>query len=271
MTATPRPATTILLLRDADTASNMEVFMLQRHRRSGFLPNAWVFPGGRVDPGDALTERVLGGKQALELLALPEPQGRAMLIAGIRETFEESGIWLGSNPPPSHTRDPLNRGEIPFADLLSAHDSRLDLDQVLPWAWWVTPRAEPKRYDTRFLIARTDQDGLHDDTETTASRWICPAEALELGQDGFPMAPPTWWSLAELLSFGSVDAVFAGAPHRDTRPIEPVMRFDDSGMELVLPGHADHEEPAFEGLPHTIRSVERRWVGLRDGVITVGG
>ena len=66
-----RPATTVLLCRDG--AEGLEVFMVQRHRRSGFLPNAWVFPGGRVDDSDRLhgNPRLSGGARLLQQLNLP--------------------------------------------------------------------------------------------------------------------------------------------------------------------------------------------------------
>ena len=268
MTNAARPATTLLLLRPADSPSGMEVFMLQRHRRSGFLPNAWVFPGGRVDPGDAVAHpAVLGGEAAVARLQQPADVARATLIAGVRETWEEAGIWLGERPPPVGTRHPLQRGEVSFAEVLDAHGSRVDLDQVQPWSWWVTPRAEPRRYDTRFLVARGGRGGVHDDIETTASRWICPAEAVALGQEGFPLAPPTWWSLIELARYGDLEAVFAAAPSRPVRPIEPVMRFFEHGMELLLPGHPDHPEADLLELPHLVKAEGRRWYGYRDGVL----
>ncbi|MCB9672302.1 MAG: NUDIX hydrolase [Alphaproteobacteria bacterium] len=277
MNAPTHPATTILLLRPASTASGMEVFMVQRHRRSGFLPSAWVFPGGRVDPQDALPAHpaIRGGDAAMQALAQDPEVARATLLAGVRETWEEAGIWLGDPEPPESTRGPLHRGELGFAELLEQHGARVDLDRVVPWSWWITPRAEPRRYDTRFLVARAAGGGRHDDVETTDSRWICPSEAVELGQEGFPTAPPTWWSLVELATLGAsavegaVDAVFAAAPTRPVRAIEPMMLFSDVGMRLVLPGNPAHPEPAIEGLPHEVRMVDRRWRGFEGGTITV--
>jgi len=264
----PRPATTILLLRPADTPSGMEVFMLQRHRRSGFLPNAWVFPGGRVDASDRLRghARVRGGEHSVARMGLSPDEATGYLIAGVRETFEESGIWLGTGELPWDQRAPLNAGEVQLGDLLDAHDSVIDLDRVQLWSWWITPRAEPKRYDTRFLLARADAEGRHDDTETVDSRWVCPRWAVDHASlDVFPTAPPTWWSLMELLDYADVDAVFAAADTRPHRPIEPVMNFAEDGLQLLLPGHPDHPEPAFPGLPHEVRFEEQRWVAVRDG------
>lgn len=242
--------------------------MVRRHRRSGFLPSAWVFPGGRVDPGDAVVDhpRIQGGRRAIQQMDLPEDAGRATLIAGVRETWEEAGIWLGDTPPPEDTRFALHRGDIGLPEVLEAHDTALDLDHVHPWSWWVTPKAEPRRYDTRFLIARASGGGRHDDIETTDSRWICPAEAVRAGQEGFPAAPPTWWSLLELSRFGSVGDVFDTAPTRPNRPIEPIMRFSEAGIQLLLPGHPEHPEDELLDLPHEVRAVQRHWKGFRHGV-----
>src|SRR3954449_551417 len=93
---TPRPASTILLLRDSDSAgvngkSEIEVFMMVRHYEIDFNSGALVFPGGSVDQGDqeviARPELYSGG-EGLDADAL------SFRIAAIRETFEESGILL---------------------------------------------------------------------------------------------------------------------------------------------------------------------------------
>src|SRR5882724_228932 len=85
----PRPASTILLLRDS--AGEIEVFMMVRHYEIDFNSGALVFPGGSVDKGDqeiiARPELYSGG-QGLDAAAL------SFRNAAIRETFEESGILL---------------------------------------------------------------------------------------------------------------------------------------------------------------------------------
>src|SRR5204862_5152107 len=95
---TPRPASTILLLRDAVGTDEIEVFMMVRHYEIDFNSGALVFPGGSVDKGDqeiiARPEFYSGG-EGLDAAAL------SFRVAAIRETFEESGILLarakGSN------------------------------------------------------------------------------------------------------------------------------------------------------------------------------
>src|SRR3978361_153623 len=88
----PRPASTVLLLRDSAATSNeIEVFMMVRHYEIDFNSGALVFPGGSVDKSDqeiiARPELYSGG-EGLDASAL------SFRIAAIRETFEESGILL---------------------------------------------------------------------------------------------------------------------------------------------------------------------------------
>lgn len=234
----PRRAATVLLLRPG--ADGVEVFMVQRHRRSGFLPNAWVFPGGRVEdadlavgPGDVEGDLVIPGLSADE--------SRGYGVAAVRETREESGIALGAARP--------------------------DLSRLRAWAWWVTPAAEPKRFDTRFLVARSaGEEGVHDGAETVDSRWVAARAVIDLPIAEFPLAPPTWWTLRELADLGTVDAVWSASAARPARPVQPVMEFTDAGMELLLPGHARHPDGAVPGFPDHIGWDGARWVASRAGV-----
>src|SRR5437588_7583246 len=91
-TVAPRPASTILLLRDsAATSGEIEVFMMVRHYEIDFNSGALVFPGGSVDQGDQeiiARPGLYSGGEGLDASAL------SFRIAAIRETFEESGILL---------------------------------------------------------------------------------------------------------------------------------------------------------------------------------
>lgn len=256
-----RPAATVIVLRDG--AEALEVFMVQRHRKSGFMPSAWVFPGGRVDDGDAVSghERVRGGQTAVAKMGLPPERGVAFLVAALRETFEEAGVFLGSGNLPQGVRGALQSGELGLMALLEEYDARIDLDLLAPWSWWITPEQEPRRYDTRFLIARAvDGPARHDEHETVDSDWIVPKHAIEQADAAsFPLAPPTWWTLRELAAFDSVDEVFAAVPSRPSRPIQPILHFGVGGLELVLPGHAEHPDPAIEGLPTRIGFDQGKW------------
>ena len=261
-----RPATTVLLLRPA--SEGFELFMVQRHRRSGFLPNAWVFPGGRVDAGDALIDhpRVGGGENLLNQLGVSREEAAAFAIAGVRETFEEAGIWLGTGDLPWNLREPLGRGKADLAAVLDEHDATIDLDRLLPWSWWVTPSIEPKRYDTRFLVANAEGlDGLHDDREVVNSGWFAPRDVMHRASHGeFPMAPPTWWTLFELSRHDTLDQVLQASLGRPRTPIQPVLEFDEDGIHLTLPGHPDHPEGPIPDMPTSVEFEGGNWVAYVD-------
>ena len=113
-------------------------------------------------------------------------------MAAIRETFEETGIWLGDGIMLEASREALMSSTASFRDVLATAEACLNLDCLYPWSWWVTPKIEPRRYDTRFFIAFTDavHQGLHDSREAVNHKWVTPEDALSLAEQGqFPLAP----------------------------------------------------------------------------------
>src|SRR3954465_2668742 len=106
---TPRPASTILLLRDAVGTDEIEVFMMVRHYEIDFNSGALVFPGGSVDKGDqeiiARAELYTGGEGI-------DASASSFRIAAIRETFEESGILLARPRGSDALIDAKRAGEI---------------------------------------------------------------------------------------------------------------------------------------------------------------
>src|SRR4051794_17042595 len=159
----PRPASTILLLRDAAAGNEIEVFMMVRHYEIDFNSGALVFPGGSVDKGDqeiiARPELYSGG-EGLDASSL------SFRIAAIRETFEESGILL-ARPRGSNSlvkarraaeieavhRAALCEGKTTFLNVITEHEMLLALDELVPYAHWITPEGMPKRFDTWFFLA----------------------------------------------------------------------------------------------------------------------
>lgn len=265
MPAEPRAACTIILCHPRD--DGFAVFMVQRHRKSGFLPSAWVFPGGRVDDADALHghPRISGGEAASAQMGLSHADGVATLVAGVRETFEEAGVWLGQGKLPQMARDALNAHTADLVDVLEAHDASVDLDRLGVWSWWVTPEIEPRRYDTRFLVAVVDvANGRHDDHETVDSAWLRPSDVLaDCSLSRFPMAPPTWWTLKELAAHADAAAVLDAAESRQQRPIvpiKPIIEYSE-GFNLYLPGHEKHPDPRIDGMPVRVSVDEQmNWV-----------
>src|SRR6201991_2855905 len=218
----PRPASTILLLRDDAARKEIEVFMMVRHYEIDFNSGALVFPGGSVDKGDneiiADPSLYSGGEgmQADEL---------SFRIAAIRETFEESGILLArpkgskalvdakraSEIEAAHRAD-LCEGKITFLKVLTDNGMLLALDELVPYAHWITPEGMPKRFDTWFFLAAAppDQLGAHDGKESTDSIWVSPREALAGGESGrFKLPFPTTRNLIKLGKQASVKEALA--------------------------------------------------------------
>jgi 8-oxo-dGTP pyrophosphatase MutT (NUDIX family) len=256
----PKDAATLLLLRDG--SEGPEVFCVERNKASRFMGGALVFPGGKVDAQDAsetYLPHVRGLPALREAFAESESHLRAIAIAALRESLEEAALLPVSRESgaPEHARLLSVRGELAadataFAALLEREKWVLDLASLRPFARWVTPVAEARRYDTRFFVCRAPegQPGAHDDGETTASFWATPARVLERFVNGeVRLAPPTHRSLELLLGASSVDAIFALADACTLQPICPVLvqqavREDEPDgaktMALVLPGDPAH-------------------------------
>ncbi len=247
-----KPAATVIIIRDQP--SGPEVLMLKRSGRSGFFPNAWVFPGGRVDPGDDILET---RGEAYGLSAAD----RAFGVASIRETFEESGVWLGDGKPRDGFRDALNKRQTTLAE---ATQLTADLGRLALWSWWVTPEVEPKRYDTRFfltLLTEVEASNVQcDEVETVEHRWIRPSVAVAEAEAGtFFLAPPTYLTLCELTDFTSGTKAMQSAAKRTVHPIIPKLDMKDGQWTVVLPGDPTYPaEHPVEG-PTKVEFREGRW------------
>lgn len=224
MAAELREAATVLCLRDG--AAGVEVWLMERARSVGFMPSAWVFPGGRVDAADA-DAPVLGG----DFARVP----RAFWAAAARELAEESGVVLRS-------------GEA------------WDVRGFGVWARWITPEVEPRRYDTWFFVARLPEgaEARADGQEAARGGWFRPADAIAQAQAGaLPVAPPTLRTLQELEPYGTVAAVLAA--DRRTPPILPKWVQSDAGTFILLPGDPEHPSPDRVEPPYRYEFTLGRW------------
>ncbi len=213
----PRPAATLVLLREAPAGS--EVFMLQRTRGAVFLGGAYVFPGGALDKADAdarIARRLIGltDVQASARLGI-ESGGLAYWVAAVRECFEEAGILLAldENERPveqsrvaalEHLRAPMNAGELSFAEFLERERLLVPARDIAYFGHWITAPGRPRRFDTRFFLALAPQGqaGSHDNSETIHNAWVQPAEALERERRGeMELVFATKHTLAELMRF----------------------------------------------------------------------
>ncbi|MFA7263346.1 MAG: NUDIX hydrolase [Caulobacter sp.] len=205
----PRHAATLIIVRR--DARKPRLLMGRRGGGHAFMPDKWVFPGGRVDRGDftapsandlrpdVATRLALTARHASPLLP------RALALAAIRETFEEAGLLLAREAPPrpgvGGWREFLEAGALP--DLAA-------LDFV---ARAITPPYRPRRFDARFFMAEAEAllslERRPDCGELDAIEWVDLDEALALDLPNI-----TRFVVAE------VAERLAGA----TRPV-PFMRF----------------------------------------------
>jgi 8-oxo-dGTP pyrophosphatase MutT (NUDIX family) len=260
--AKARPASTILLLRDSagpDGNGEIEVFMMVRHYEIDFNSGALVFPGGAVDAGDhdiAGKPELYAGGEALNAEAL------GFRIAAIRETFEESGILLAK--PLGSTalvdakraaeieatnRAALCEGKTTFLKILTDSGMLLALDELVPYAHWITPEGMPKRFDTWFFLAAAppEQAGAHDGKESTDSIWVSPREALAGGESGrFKLPFPTTRNLIKLGKHRTVQAALDAARGKPVVTVMPVMTKDNGGRQLRIPADAGYDGVVFE-------------------------
>ena len=239
-----RDAATVALLRDGDRGP--EAYLLRRVRGMAFAAGMTVFPGGGVDPRDADTAVGWVGPPAAAWAApfdADEPLARALVCAAVRETFEESGVLLAGTGPDDVLADvstddweaervALEAREQSLSQLLERRGLVLRSDLLRPLAHWITPEAEPKRFDTRFFLAELPAGQVCRDvgSEAQSRLWVRPADALARQ---LPMMPPTASALAEVAD--APDVATALAAPRVLTPVMPVFALDDGGVVLRVP------------------------------------
>jgi 8-oxo-dGTP pyrophosphatase MutT (NUDIX family) len=234
-----------MILRDREEAgSGVDVFMLRRSASMEFAPRMMVFPGGGVDPRDADPGLPWAGPSPADwgrLLIADEATARELVVAAVREVFEECGVLLAgpdvgsvvgdvSGPAWQAERAALLSRELSLAQLLIGRGLVLRSDLLRARAHWITPEFEPKRYDTRFFAALLPQGQIADDQTSEADHadWADPVRLLEDYASGVAlMLPPTVVCVEQAAAAGSV-AEFLSA-EVGMAPIMPVpVQVDDA-------------------------------------------
>ena len=181
----PKDAATLIVIDRAGSAP--KVLMGRRHPGHRFMPGKFVFPGGRIEAGDRSMPAAgaLNARAEAALLARvtrPSAQrARALALAAIRETFEETGLLLGTKE--HGAPDPVPPG--PW-ESFREHGVFPDLEALQLVARAITPPRRPKRFDTRFFAI--DRDFVADevpglvgpDSELIELAWVTLAEARKL-------------------------------------------------------------------------------------------
>jgi 8-oxo-dGTP pyrophosphatase MutT (NUDIX family) len=225
----PLPAATLLLLRDG--AEGLEVLMLERHR-DVFFSSALVFPGGRLDPADG-----------------PRGDDASFRVAAIRETYEEAGVLLARGKGEGALLRAADVAALEgrnFAALVAGGELALASDLLVPFAHWITPARSPKRYDTRFFLARAPegQSGAADGREAVEILWLTPRAALAEADTGRRrLVFATRLNLMRLAASPTVEAALAAASASAHRiaTICPEMYDTPTGTRIRIPEGLGYE------------------------------
>ena len=223
--APARPASTVVVLRESATSGPFEILMMRRNDKVAFMAGSYVFPGGRVDHSDWPTRG-----SHLPPAVFPDldaEQEAAYRMAAVRELREEASVFM-------------------------------TIDDLHPYAHWVTPEIEIRRFDTRFFIARMppNQTAKHDDGEMTALEWLTPADAIaRFNRKELLLPPPTYTTIRQLAPIGSIDEVLAWLRTRSIVRVMPGFFKDGEDVTLTLPG-----DPSFPTIPGWDVPEETRFV-----------
>jgi 8-oxo-dGTP pyrophosphatase MutT (NUDIX family) len=265
----PRAAATLFVVRDSPEGGGLELFFVRRHARSAFLGGAVVFPGGKLDELDrelARTGVTTGPHGRASRFADDPEHGLALAVCACRESLEEAAILPTRPALGADATEALQlaaRGGEGLGALLGRlpGGTVLDTAALVPFAHWITPAVEARRYDARFFMTSLPfgQRGRHDTHETVSGVWSSPARMLAAfhGSSDLFLAPPTLRALELLQAAPDAEAALRLCAEQSLAPICPELVSTDPPM-LAIPG-----DPL-----HTV--AERRVAGptrfvLRDG------
>jgi 8-oxo-dGTP pyrophosphatase MutT (NUDIX family) len=264
-----------MLIRDG--RRGLEVFTLRRVAGMAFAGGMTAFPGGAVDPSDddpTVPWHGPGPVWWARQWGIGVAAARCQVVAAVRELFEETAILLAAPTPAatgsgSRSCDPADRRadrdaereadrlalvthRRSLAEVLRGTNQRLRADLLRPWARWITPPGQSRRYDTYFFVAALPegQQASAVTTEATAGQWERPADMLDAGRAGLiGMLPPTVAMLTDLSSATGVAQVLA--TRREVRPVTPVVLSADGEVLRVLAGDREIHARVPPGSPHT--------------------
>lgn len=246
--ATPRRASTVMLVRDGDRGP--EVFMLRRVAGMAFAANMMVFPGGGVDAHDGEPDLPWAGPPPAEWaarLGCSEAEAQMYVAAAVREVFEECGVLLASETPDGPladvsgpqwrgVRDGLIKRELSLHQVLDEAGFLLRADLMHVKAHWLTPEFEPRRFDTWFFAAVMPEHQVADGetSEADEAAWVVPQDLLDAYAAGTAlMLPPTVVCVEEIRDAASAtdfvchaDALPLIMPEIVSTPDGPAMRIE---------------------------------------------
>ncbi len=248
-----REASTVILVREKNKA--LEIYLLRRSTKSGFMGGLYVFPGGVVDPEDLgfdhwaphidmLPDQI--GKQ-LGANTFSTEDALGFSIAAIRETLEEAGVFIASGKGKTQKDIDdictyrLNRN-LPkswFRTKMRSQNWTLSFSSLGRWSHWITPKLMKKRFDTRFFLVfmPENQTCVPDNMETKHGIWLTPQNALEQNLEAkIPLSPPAVVTLTQLLKFNNLNDLKRETQTRSWGdPISPRLVPSSNGPVILEP------------------------------------
>ncbi|QDO98639.1 hypothetical protein FNB15_15725 [Ferrovibrio terrae] len=186
-----RDAATLILWRRRE--GRLEVLMGERHGASAFMPNRYVFPGGRLDLADyrirpAAPLNPVSAARLLRCRGTGPRKGVALALAAIRETFEESGLRIAN---PASTA----RATAPSWSAFCAGNLAPDPSALLYICRAITPPGRPRRFDARFFAAPAElaTGDLQPSAELDKLSWVTQTDT-----EGLPLPGITQYVIANL-------------------------------------------------------------------------
>lgn len=222
----PVDAATLIIVDAA--AGEPRILMGQRRKDLVFMPGKYVFPGGRVDKPDHdvaccadLPAREID-RLLIDMKGTPSAgRARALALAALRETFEETGLLIGGVGKAPATEPSVATATAVMASepgrswqSFRAHGLLPRLDQMTFFARAITPPGRSRRYDTRFFCvdaAAISHDCESRDDELLSLHWLTLDETR-----AFDLASITriiLEDLAERLDRGSVSTTNLPVPY----------------------------------------------------------
>lgn len=205
--------------------------MVRRSRGPSFA-SALVFPGGKVEPSDFGEN---WAQDAISQTELNETE-RALRIAGIRETFEETSLILAGTPSNVDMPAPPVVSAS-FCDALRSLGSPVDLDAIQAFSHWITPEGAPRRFDTHFFISRAPngQQAIPDGRETLAVEWASPAYLIQRAREGErSILFPTLMNLIRLAESSNTTEAIDAARSRVNFTVLPRVENRSNGDRVVV-------------------------------------
>ncbi|WP_165392815.1 NUDIX hydrolase [Corticibacter populi] len=285
------PAASLIIVREVPASAHgtLQVLLMERHASASNFPGALVFPGGKVEAGDAAIAAASGFDRHWQALAprlaghgLTREAMAALYGAALRETAEEAGLlWLEPDAPrpaqsfqPSQSRPnqpallPLLRRQLAsggdWCQICAQWQLHTSVQGMEPFSRWITPLSpnmSVKRFDTWFFLALMPegQQARADGQEAQRLVWASPAALLQQYVAGeVALAPPQIMTLAHLARFASLQNLQQHAREQAPHLVAPVSLQHEGERMVCFPGDALHPQPV-AAMPGPTRLV------LRDG------